>query len=270
MELTDSVSVVTGGASGIGRATAVELALAGSDVVVADIDTAGAQAAAGEVESYGRRALALRVDVTKREEVEALVERVIAWQGHCDVFVSNVGVGCVGAPHEFTFDQWDYLIDVNLWSCIWPLRRVIPHMVERGRGHLVFVTSGAGFEGQADRAPYNVAKFGIVGLAESVARYLKPTRVDVSLVVPGAVATDGWSRYVFAGDLDSETVEQERAKRREESSHWPAPQVMAKAIVAGILQRRYAIIQHNPYQPDWFADVLERKGRDPDGFVLGD
>lgn len=269
MELRDAVSVVTGSASGIGKATALELAGAGSDVVVADINAAGAGSTALEVESSGRRALPLRVDVTRRQEVESLVERAIEWQGHCEVFVSNVGVGCAGAAHEFSFDQWDYLIDVNLWSAIWPLRRIIPHMLERGRGHLVFVTSGAGLEGQADRAPYNVAKFGIVGLAESVARFLRPSGVDVSLVVPGAVATEGWKMCVFAEEVDRDEADQRRAEQREQSSRWPAPQTMAKAIVDGILQRRYAIIQHNPHEPDWFANLHERKGRDPDGFVLG-
>jgi NAD(P)-dependent dehydrogenase (short-subunit alcohol dehydrogenase family) len=271
VDLGGAVSVVTGGAAGIGRATVFALARAGSDVVVADIDGAGAELVAADVESLGRRALSIRTDVTRREEVEALVEQAISWQGHCDVFVSNVGVGCVGAPHEFSAEEWEYLVNVNLWSCIWPLRLIVPHMLELGRGHLVFLSSGAGFEGYADRAPYNVAKFGIVGLAESVARSLKETGVDVTLVVPGAVSTDGWQRYVIAGanDLEPTEIEQRRAEQREHSASWPAPEGMAEAIVEGIRTRRYCVIQDNPYQANWFADLNERKGRDPDGFVLG-
>src|SRR5438105_1823947 len=187
MELPGAVAVVTGAASGIGRATALALAREGADVVAADINDAGP--VVDEIEALGRRAIAMRVDVTQRIDVERLCADAIAWQGHCDVFVSNAGVGCVGAPQDFTFEQWEYLLRVNLWSCIWPLRTIIPHMLELGRGHLAFVSSGAGIEGQADRAPYNVAKFGIVGLAESLARYLADTDVDVTLVVPGAVAT---------------------------------------------------------------------------------
>jgi NAD(P)-dependent dehydrogenase (short-subunit alcohol dehydrogenase family) len=271
MELTDTVAVVTGAASGIGRATAVALARAGSDVVVADINDEGAAATAGEIEQTGRRALAVHTDAGKREDVEALVERSIAWQGHCDVFVSNVGVGCIGLPHEFTAEEWEYMLDVNLWSAIWPLRLIVPHMLQRGSGHLAFVSSGAGFEGYADRAPYNVAKFGIVGLAESVARALKDTGVNVTLVVPGAIATEGWKIFVIAGaDRKGEReVERIRAEQREHSSEWPKPEVMADAIVDGILHDRYCVVQHNPYEPDWLANVLERKGRDPDGFVRG-
>lgn len=272
MELEGAVSVVTGAASGIGRATAIALAHAGSDVIIADINDEGSEGVAAEIERTGRRALAVHTDVTKREEIEALVDRSIAWQGHCDVLISNAGVGCVGAPHEFTPDEWTYLIDVNLWSAIWPLRPIIPHMVERGSGHLVFVSSGAGIEGQADRAPYNVAKFGVVGLAESVARYLKGTGVDASLIVPGAVATDGWKIYLIAGgdELGAEEVERKRLEQRDHSARWPAPEGMADAIVDAIRTGRYCVVQHNPYEPNWFANVLERKGRDPDGFVLGE
>ncbi len=271
MELHDTVSVVTGGASGSGRATAVALAHAGSDVVVADIDEDGARSVAEEIEAAGRRALALHIDVTKREEVEALVEQAIAWQGQCDLFMSNVGVGCIGAPQAFTPGEWDYLIAVNLWSCIWPLRLIVPHMVSRGSGRLVFVSSGAGIEGQADRAPYNVAKFGIIGLSESLARYGKDKGVGVTLVIPGAVATDGWKIYRIAGAdaLGDEEVERMRVEQREHSKNWPRPESMAAAIVEGIKDDRYAVVQHNPFQEDWFEDIFTRKGRDPDGFVLG-
>jgi NAD(P)-dependent dehydrogenase (short-subunit alcohol dehydrogenase family) len=271
MRLEDTVSVVTGAASGIGRATVIALARAGSDIVIADIDDAGAEEAANEIEAIGRRALFVRTDVTDREHVVALVEQAIAWQGRCDLFIANAGVGCAGLPHEFTHDEWDYLLAVNLWSAIWPLRTIVPHMLARGSGHLAFVSSGAGFEGYADRAPYNVAKFGIVGLAESVARSLKGTGIGVSLVVPGAVATDGWKRYVpaNAAALSTSELNDVRATQREHSRSWPQPEVMANAIVDGIANDRYAIVQHNPFEPEWFSNVNRRKGEDLDAFVLG-
>ena len=270
MDLEGTVAVVTGAAAGIGRATALALAHAGADVVVADIDAAGAKRTAEEIEAIGRRALPLVVDVTKRDQVEGLVERAVGWQGRCDLFMSNVGVGCVGAPHEYTPEQWQYLIDVNLWSCIWPLRLVIPHMLERNTGYLVFVTSGAGFEGTAERAPYNVAKFAIVGLAESCARALKGSGANVLLVVPGAIATEGWRRTVVAGGKSDDEIDRVRAEHRAHSTDWPRPEVMADAIVAGIRDDRYCVVQHNPYEPDWLESRLAHKGRDPDSFVLGD
>jgi NAD(P)-dependent dehydrogenase (short-subunit alcohol dehydrogenase family) len=271
MDLTDTVAVVTGAAAGIGRATSLALATAGADVVLADINEDGAATAAAEIEAAGRRAIVVRTDVREAEQVHTLVERSIAWQGHCDVFVSNVGVGCMGLPHEFTDDEWRSLVDVNLMSAVWPLRVVVPHMLERSRGHLVFVTSGAGFEGTAERGPYNVAKFGIVGLAESVARALKDTGVGVTLVVPGAIESEGWKSMVIAraAERRSDEIERIRTEQHEQSSSFPPPQIMADAIVDGIRHDRYAVVQDNPYEPDWFAKLHEHKGRDLDGFVLG-
>lgn len=269
MDLDGSVAVVTGAAAGIGRATALAFARAGSDVVLADLDLEGAEGAAAGVEAAGRRALILRTDVTRRDEIDALVDRAIGWQGRCDVFMSNVGVGCVGAPHEFSPDEWAYLLDVNLLSCIWPLRAVIPHMTGRGRGTLVFVASGAGYEGQADRAPYNVAKFGIVGLAESCARALIGSGVGVTLAVPGAIASDGWRRLLVAGDRDPAEVARVRAEQRDATASWPAPETMAAAIVDGVRADRFLVLQHNPYEPGWFEDLLVRKARDPEGFISG-
>jgi NAD(P)-dependent dehydrogenase (short-subunit alcohol dehydrogenase family) len=271
LDLAGAVAVVTGAASGIGRATAIALARAGADVIVPDMNEDGARQTAAQVEAAGRRALPLLADVSHREGVEELVARSIDWQGHCDVFVSNVGVGCIGLPHEYTPDEWDYLLRVNLWSAIWPMRSIVPHMLKRDRGHLVFVSSGAGFEGTAERAPYNVAKFGIVGLAESTARSLKDTGVNVTLVVPGAIATDGWRSCVVA-DADTKgakEVERVRQELRGHTTDWPQPEVMADAIVHGIKDDCYFVVQHNPYEPDWLASTLERKGRDPEGFVLG-
>jgi NAD(P)-dependent dehydrogenase (short-subunit alcohol dehydrogenase family) len=265
-ELSEAVSVVTGAASGIGKATALALAREGSDVICADIDAPGVDATTQEIHALGRRSVAMHIDVALRGDVQKLVEHAIAWQGRCDIFISNVGVGCVGAPHEYTMDEWEYLLDVNLFSAIWPLRELIPHMLERGSGRLVFVSSGAGIEGQPDRAPYNVAKFGIVGLTESLARYLKGTGVGVSLVLPGAVSTNSWKRTVIAGSDDAES---KRNELRDVAANWPRPEVMADAIVDGVKCDRYCILQHNPSQPDWYEDIHTRKGRDPDAFVLG-
>ena len=266
MDLEGSVAIVTGAASGIGRATAVAFAHAGADVDVAVIEPT--DHVVRDVEAAGRTALSVPTDVTKREEVEALVRRAIDWQGRVDIYVSNAGVGCIGAPEDFTPDEWEYALAVNLWSAIWPLRLVVPHMRERGRGRLVFVSSGAGFEGFADRAPYNVAKFGIVGLAEAVARSLQGSGAGVSLVVPGAVSTDGWKRTLVAGSDPDETTAV-REQQRPFGEAWPRPESMAEVIVRGIREDRYCIVQYNPHEPGWFANINAKKGRDPDAFVLG-
>lgn len=267
MQIEDAVAVVTGGANGIGRATAIALAEADADVVVSDIDAAGAEAVAAEVEAIGRKALAVRADVSRREEVERLVAASIAWQGRVDLFVSNAGVGCLGDAQSFTAEEWESLIALNLMASVWAVRVLVPHMLERNAGHLAFVTSGAGYEAFPDRAPYNVAKFGLVGLAESLAKQLNGTGVNVSLIVPGAVGTEGWRRTVIAGDPDD--VDARRAAFGEMMRLWPSPESIAAVIVDGIREDRFHILQPYDVEPDWFVDVFRRKAADPDGFVLG-
>src|SRR2546426_3628614 len=124
MEIAGAVAVVTGGASGIGRATAIALARDGADVVVADIDGPGAEATAAEIEAAGRRSLAVQTDLSRREEVESLVAQAIAWQGRCDLFVSNAGIGCEGEAQAFSVEDWQTMIATDLMASVWAMRLV--------------------------------------------------------------------------------------------------------------------------------------------------
>lgn len=269
MRIEGSVAVVTGGASGIGRASALGFAAAGADVVVADVDLDGAQSTAGEIEALGRRALALPADVGRRDEVEDMVARSIDWQGRVEVFLSNAGVGCDGRAEDFSVTEWESILAVDLMASIWAVRLLVPHMLQRGRGHISFVSSGAGIEGQATRAPYNVAKFGLVGLAESLVRQLEGSGVEVSVVLPGAVSTNGWRIYRVAGadEKTPEEIEAARARFRDDGANWPSPQSMAATIVTGIEAGRFCIAQHNPWDADWIGTVFRAKADDWDAAV---
>ena len=187
----DAVSVVTGGGGGIGRACALAFAAAGSDVVVADIDGDAAASVAKEIEARGGRALAVTTDVGAQDDVERLVQRAIAWQGHVDVYLSNAGIGVGGPPHLIPVEDWDLALRVNLWASIWAMRGIVPHMLERGSGHIVFISSPAGLWGVPMLSPYVTSKFALNGYAESLAVFLKGKGVDVSIAMPGPpLATD--------------------------------------------------------------------------------
>lgn len=275
MELRDTVAVVTGGASGIGRATAVALARAGTDVIVADIDDEGGRETTSLVEREGSKGLFIHRDVGSRRSVEALVERSISWQGHCELFVSNAAITSRGAPHEFSVEDWDTLLKVNLFASIWAMRAILPHLLQRGRGHLVFVSSGAGLRGIPNNAPYSVSKFAIIGLAESLAMYLKGSGVKVSVVLPGAVggSHNMWRTMRIAGAdrMAPEEVERIREEHRAVGQGWPSPESMANTIVDGIRAGRFYIFQEGQGEyEDWALKEMEEKWRDPDTFVLGD
>jgi short-subunit dehydrogenase len=201
--------------------------------------------------------------------VEELVRRAVDWQGRCDLFISNAGVGCRGAVHEFSADEWDEILRIDLWASIWATRLVVPHMLERRSGRLMFVSSGAGLEGIASFAPYCVSKFGLVALGESLARELKGSGVAVSIVIPGAVSTDGWRNYRMPAALDESEAERIRNEVRQAGATWPSPESMAATIVDGIRAGRLYILQKHPTMDDWYGDVMGRRARDPDAFVLG-
>src|SRR4029077_2310087 len=114
-----SVAVVTGAASGIGRAAAVAFAREGSDVVVSDLNDDDGKQVAAEIEALGRKALYVHTDVAQREEVESLVAASIDWQGHCDLFHSTAGIGMAGPPHTVPQEEWDRVLAINLHSHIW-------------------------------------------------------------------------------------------------------------------------------------------------------
>jgi NAD(P)-dependent dehydrogenase (short-subunit alcohol dehydrogenase family) len=263
----DAVAVVTGGAGGIGRACAGAFARAGADVVVADVDDDGARVVAEAVEAEGRRALPIHTDVGRREEVEALVDRSIAWQGRCDLLFSNAGVAVAGAPHQIPLEDWEWIVDVNVWSHVWAVRRVLPHMLERGTGYLLHTASASGLLGNPSTAPYVMTKFAVVGLAESLAIWCAGTGVGVSIVCPMVVATniirDG--RATFPTDLTGDEIdrraEQARAVMRETGI---TPEAAAEDIVAGVRAERLYILTH----PE-LASYVATKWRNPDGWLRG-
>ncbi len=200
MELSDRVVVVTGGASGIGRA----LALAFADqkgVVVADLDADGAASVAREVEAAGGSAIGVGCDVSVEADVQRVVQAAEERFGPVDVFFANAGIlvtGGIEAPDEV----WDRAWDINVKSHLYAARAVIPGMVERGEGYLIHTASAAGLLTQLGAAPYSVTKHAVVSFAEWISIAYGDRGVHVSALCPQAVATNlgSTSRQALAGE----------------------------------------------------------------------
>ncbi|HJX12673.1 MAG TPA: SDR family NAD(P)-dependent oxidoreductase [Dehalococcoidales bacterium] len=183
--LKDKVALVTGAGSqiGYGRGIALTLAEEGCDVVVADIDLAGAKKTAADVESRGRKALAVKVDVTKQAEVDAMVKKAIEKFGRIDVLVNNAGSSSQLRPFlEMTEEDWDYDIGVNLLGQMRVARAVLPHMVKRGYGRIVNTSGGQGIP---NISIYGAAKAGVVMFTQALAREVASKGVVVNAVGPG-------------------------------------------------------------------------------------
>ncbi len=191
MDVEGAVAVITGGASGIGRSTALELARRGADIVVADLHDTRIEEVRAEVESLGRRYLGVHCDVAKDADVERLRDEALATMGHVDIAMSNAGVAMLGPAEGLSMEEWDWILQINLLGVIRGARAFIPHMLERGSGYLVNTASVAGLYAYAwDHPAYITAKFGVVGFSEALALYLRPQGVGVSVLCPSLIATN--------------------------------------------------------------------------------
>lgn len=263
-DFNGSVAVVTGAASGIGRASALAFAQQGSDVVVSDINDDGGKEVVAEIEALGRKAIYIHTDVAKRAEMEALVDASIEWQGHCDLFHSNAGIGMGGAPHAIPIEEWDRVLDINLHSHIWTVRKLLPHMLERGSGHLVHTASSAGTIGFAMLIPYCVTKFGVVGLCESLASYVLDRGIGVSVVCPLLVSTNIFERswnYPEEGVADFDETYQEQVRTYFKEAGL-APEKVAESIVEAVKANHLYVFPH----PE-LKGMIEAKWADPDAFI---
>jgi NAD(P)-dependent dehydrogenase (short-subunit alcohol dehydrogenase family) len=189
----DRVAVVTGAASGIGLALAERFAAEGMKVVMADIEGAALATAAEGLRGKAPAVLATPVDVSRPEDVERLARETYQAFGAAHVLCNNAGVAVIGAVHEHTLADWQWVINVNLWGVIHGVRAFLPRMLAGGdEGHIVNTASMAGLTTAPFMSVYDVTKHGVVALSESMYKELQVTGspIGVSVVCPGLIDTN--------------------------------------------------------------------------------
>lgn len=186
------VAVVTGAASGIGRALGKRCAQEGMKVVLADIEERALTQASEELRAAGASVLAVPADVSKAAELSALAQKTLDQFGSVHLLFNNAGVTAPGSIWESTDADWNWVIGVDLWGVIHGVRAFVPIMLEQdSEGHIVNTASGAGLVPRPDMASYSVAKYGIVALSECLHHQLRRlgAKIKVSVLCPGAVNT---------------------------------------------------------------------------------
>lgn len=190
MDLAGKVAVVTGASRGIGRAIALKLAAAGADVVVTATSQAAADATAAEVEKLGRKALAVKTDVSVAAEVEALFGAAMESFGRVDILVNNAGITKDGLLIRMKEDDWDSVLDVNLKGMFLCTRDAAKLMTKARYGRIINISSVVGESGNAGQANYAASKAGMIGFTKTAARELAKRNITVNAVTPGFIETD--------------------------------------------------------------------------------
>ncbi|MEO3777456.1 SDR family oxidoreductase [Micromonospora sp. B11E3] len=253
MNLTDRVTVITGGAGGIGAALARRFAAEGAAaIVVADLDVAGASAVAGAV---GPAARAVQVDVTVEDQVRDLVADTERRYGRIDLFCANAGVA-TGAGLDAPAADWDRAWRVNVLAHVHCAQAVLPGMLARGQGYLLHTCSAAGLLTAVGDAPYTVTKHAAVGFADWLAVTYRDQGIRVSALCPQGVDTPMLADGLSAGHLGARVI----------AASGPVlhPDRVADAVIAGLAEERFLILPH----PE-VANYARRRAEDPDGWQAG-
>jgi NAD(P)-dependent dehydrogenase (short-subunit alcohol dehydrogenase family) len=271
--LLDKVVVITGGASGIGRAMADRLATAGARIVLADVEEAALTRAVDELAGEGAEVIGVPVDVSIEAEMKELARRALDTYGAINIACLNAGVGGGGGPlHTLSTADWQWTLGVNLWGVIHGVSTFVPHLLSHGDGHVVVTASIAGLTSYPRMGPYTTSKHAAVAIAETLFAELQEagSTVGVTCLCPGIVRTRlpdsarnrpaGLRNPSVPGTL---TDEQLAMKRFADEVHAQAmaPADVAELVHEAILARRFWVFTDEMYTPEILArlDIIKNR-----------
>jgi short-subunit dehydrogenase len=252
-----AAAAVTGAASGIGRALALELAARGCDLALADRDEAGLQAVAAEIaKTHSRKVTAHRVDVSDPGQIAEFAQAATAAHPGLNILVNNAGVALLGQFSEIDQAQMDWLMNINFWGVVHATRAFLPHLARQNEAHIVNLSSLFGIVAPPGQTAYAAAKFAVRGFSESLRHELQMAKspVRLSVVHPGGVSTN-IVRNSRAGTGVTDNARRAQSIERFDAVAKTTPQAAALRIIAGIEKNAPRILIGNDAR---FMDLLQR------------
>lgn len=274
--LQGKVAVITGGASGIGKAVAAQAAAEGMKVVIADIEEGSLKATARELSADGADILAVATDVADAGSVQELRDRTLGHYGAVHLVHNNAGVGLGGPIWEIPEADWRWILGVNLWGVIHGISAFVPLFVEQGEGHIVNTASIAGLTTAPFIGPYNATKQAVVAMSETLFKDLQAeeaTGVGVSVLCPGFVQTriaeSDRNRPAWAPDREVEGAGELRVAIQAMVEGGIPPDVVGDRVIEAVRTNTFYILTHPELRDaiqTRFDDILE--GRPPSGTIV--
>ena len=268
-DLQGKVAVVTGGASGIGKAVAAKAAGEGMKVVIADIEEGALKDAERELAGGGADVLAVQCDVAEGDSVRALRDRALDRFGAVHLVHNNAGVGLGGPIWEVPESDWRWILGVNLWGVVHGIAAFVPLLVEQGEGHVVNTASIAGLASAPFLGPYNASKQAVVAMSETLYKDLQAggvTGVGVSVLCPGFVQTriaeSDRNRPAWAPDREVEGAPEMRAAIQAMVENGIATASVADAVLDAVRNDTFYILTHPELDEavrTRFEDILGRR-----------
>jgi NAD(P)-dependent dehydrogenase (short-subunit alcohol dehydrogenase family) len=190
--LEKRVAVITGSANGMGKAMALRFAQEGCDIVVADLQFDTAQKVVEEIKSCGRKAVAIKADISKSADIKSMIDQSIQTFGKIDILVNNAGAAGGGNLESSDEDEWDHVLALNLKGAFVACKAAVPHMKKQRYGKLIFISSMGAVRPSVSVLAYHSAKAGIIGLTRNLAFELAPFNIYANCIVPGPIETPFW------------------------------------------------------------------------------
>lgn len=236
-QLSNRVAVVTGAASGIGRATAQALSAKGCALAIADVDEDGLAETARSIEARGGTVTRHHVDVAERARMQAFADEVIEAHGRAHIIVNNAGVTVTAKFEDHSLDDFEWLVGINFWGVVYGCKFFLPHLRAEGWGSIVNLSSVFGLTGVPSQSSYCATKFAVRGLSESLAYELANDNIDVLCVHPGGIRTN------IVRNARGQTGDERHARMVKVFDRMPTtPERAAELIVAAIERRRQRLL----------------------------
>lgn len=252
--LKGKIAVITGAASGIGRALAMGLAKEGSRLALADIDFDGLKETERLLKSGGGQAIIRRVDISRKKEIYSFAEQVMEHYGEVDILINNAGVVFTSTIEDLSYEDFERVMNINFWGAVYGTKAFLGYLQKQKSSHIVNISSVYGLWALATQSAYNASKFALRGFTEALMQEQRGTGVNVSCVYPGGVKTNiviHSSSPLFDGNPD----EKDKFIKKFNAIAMTTPEKAAKVIISGIKKNRKRIL----IGPDAFLfDISQR------------